>query len=443
MKKTLINTPIWKKLIYFLCLYIIFSSIFIIVYIAFQINELYESKSIQIAERAQTFKDLLDDDYSEVDAKSIVAGLYYNVVSYDNIDGISEYYRVTLRENEINALEKEEIIIIRRRHMSKIIPISLIKINDRYYGFSEIKQMTPILIIAQEKNIAVYYLTIILALGVIIYFITITQKPIEKLAEGLNEIARGNYDVEIIDNRQRDKSTRDAIDNFNNLAIELKKNTLETQNIITAVTHELKTPISIIKGYSQLLLTKSLSKKETEEYLNLINNECTRLSEFTSNIIYNSILKDKKFMQKSKGVRIDELIRKALLLYRKKYELKNITLKIDIREIKATTNEQLLYHAITNVIDNAIKYTPDGGILQIDLYKNKGIVNIDISDTGIGIPKDEIDKIFDQFYIASNNSNRNSSGIGLNLVKSIMNLLSGEIKITSILGKGTKISILL
>ncbi|MCR3757519.1 HAMP domain-containing histidine kinase [Clostridium felsineum] len=260
--------------------------------------------------------------------------------------------------------------------------------------------------------------------------------PIIKLSTALNEVSKGNFNVRIPNNHFIKEITL-MTNNFNLMVQELSSIETLRNDFIANVSHEFKTPLSSIEGYAALLQDKSLSEIEHDEYTKMIIESTRQLSTLSSNILKISKLENQEIIIKKTTYRLDEQIRHALLFFENKWNEKNINLDIELNSIIFYGNEDLLMQIWINIISNAIKFTPQNGTICITLNQLSDWVEIKISDTGIGMSIDTQKHIFDKFYQNDKDRSVQGNGLGLTLVKKILELCNGQISVESEPGKGT------
>ncbi|MCM8804786.1 MAG: ATP-binding protein [Candidatus Omnitrophica bacterium] len=211
------------------------------------------------------------------------------------------------------------------------------------------------------------------------------------------------------------------------------------KEFITNISHELKTPLTIIKGYIETM-EEEVKNSEIKNYLYIIKNQTERLIKIVENIIALSSLELKKI--DIEDFNISEVIKSVFELYKKKAEEKNIQLLLNLPDSQFFKGDKFrLEQAIINLVDNAIKFTEKGKV-EINLYKKGKYVIIEVIDTGIGISKEDLPKVFDKFYVGKKTP-KTGTGLGLSIVKNIIELHNGKIEVESELNKGTKFTIYL
>lgn len=266
--------------------------------------------------------------------------------------------------------------------------------------------------------------------------------PFVELSNATKQIAAGNFDISIGWAHKKGGPARLAR-NFNLMAQELKANEYLRKDFISNVSHEFKTPLSIISGYAELLDGEEISDIDRHEYSQTIQKESKRLIKLTGDLLSISRLDHQKIQEKAEPFRVDEQIRQAVLLFSPEWSAKNIAMEIDIPEIMYTGNEALLAQVWSNLIENAVKFTGFEGLISIWARARNGCVTVKISDNGEGMSEETQARIFEQFYQGDSSHAAEGHGLGLALVKKILDFSGGSISVTSNLGSGTNFTITL
>ena len=224
---------------------------------------------------------------------------------------------------------------------------------------------------------------------------TILQ-PIRDLNKATTEVARGNFSVRVREPLDAEYGTLTR--NFNRMAEELSGIETLRGDFISNVSHEFKTPLASIQGFAKLLQDDSLSDSDRCEYTQIIIDETTRLSKLASNILNLSKLENQTTIANKTRFSLDEQIRKIILMLEPEWSKKNINLDIALDDIYYFGNEELMGQIWQNIINNAIKFTPDNGVIKVQLYRTESNITVRISDNGIGISHEAKEKIFEKFY---------------------------------------------
>lgn len=258
---------------------------------------------------------------------------------------------------------------------------------------------------------------------------TILQ-PIRDLNKATTEVARGNFSVRVREPLDAEYGTLTR--NFNRMVEELSGIETLRGDFISNVSHEFKTPLASIQGFAKLLQDDSLSDSDRCEYTQIIIDETTRLSKLASNILNLSKLENQTTIANKTRFSLDEQIRKIILMLEPEWSKKNINLDIALDDIYYFGNEELMGQIWQNIINNAIKFTPDNGVIKVQLYRTESNITVRISDNGIGISHEAKEKIFEKFYQGDHSRKTEGNGLGLALVKRIIDLCGGRIYVENL-----------
>ncbi len=251
--------------------------------------------------------------------------------------------------------------------------------------------------------------------------------PITRLCRAMKEVAGGDFHIEMQTDSKIDE-LRELYDNFNRMVRELDSTETLQTDFISSVSHEFKTPINAIEGYAALLQEQDLTPDEQRQYVEKILFNTRRLSTLTGNILLLSKLSSQSIRPRRTTFRLDEQIRQAVLALEQKWEDKELDLDVDLERTTFTGYEALLLHVWTNLIDNAVKFDPRGGLLRLRLYQPDEHLLFTIEDSGPGIAAGDEERIFAKFYQSDTSREAEGNGLGLALVKKIVELNGGSVR---------------
>jgi len=257
---------------------------------------------------------------------------------------------------------------------------------------------------------------------------------IRKVTAATREVAQGNFNVELF-TRATDE-VGELMHNFNIMTGELRKSEYLKKDFVSSISHEFKTPITAIEGFAKLLRSESLTKEQLNEYTDIIIKETARLSNLSTNLLRLSFLDYGEIKLESAPFYIDEQIRSNILLLERGWLEKGISFEIDMDEMLYNGNEEMLSQVWINILQNAIKFSPQGGTIYVYLREHSDHVLIEITDEGPGISSQNKDKIFTRFFKDSKH-NYDGVGLGLPIAKRIVEMFKGEIGFESQKGKTT------
>lgn len=300
----------------------------------------------------------------------------------------------------------------------------------------DIKEVLTVL----RRTIAIIVVNTLL---ISIFIIGITSKkmlgPLKKVTEATKKVAAGDFKVKL--ETQREDEIGELTNNFNKMVTELSSIETLKKEFIDSVSHEIKTPISSIKGFAQLLKDEKTSNKEKEEYVDIIIEETDRLLNLSTNMLKLSKLQNQTRITNKEPIDIAEQIRKAIILLEQKWKEKGIKFNISLEEKYFYGDEELTYQIWVNLIDNAIKFSNKNGIIDITLKEKDNFLEFKIKDNGIGMDEEEKENIFKRFYQVDKSHSEQGSGLGLSIVKRIVELSNGNIDVESKINKGTTITV--
>lgn len=286
-------------------------------------------------------------------------------------------------------------------------------------------------------TIRVLLISILSGAAIAVGLSKIFVSPMMKLGDAMRKVAGGDFTVRL-DCTSKIRDVREVYGSFNTMVKELgNTETLQT-DFVSNVSHEFKTPINAIEGYASLLQDSQLTDEQKNAYIDKIIFNTRRLSDLVGNILLLSKVNNQTISLKASTFRLDEQVRQSILALESKWEKKEIEFDIDLDEIEYTGYENLLSHLWLNLIDNAVKFSPQNGQIRIRLKQLAGSVTFSIWDNGLSIPEADIGRIFNKFYQGDNSHASEGNGLGLALVRKIVAAAHGTINVTSSEDAGTE-----
>lgn len=286
-------------------------------------------------------------------------------------------------------------------------------------------------------TIRVLLISILSGAAIAVGLSKIFVSPMMKLGDAMRKVAGGDFTVRL-DCTSKIRDVREVYGSFNTMVKELgNTETLQT-DFVSNVSHEFKTPINAIEGYASLLQDSQLTDEQKNAYIDKIIFNTRRLSDLVGSILLLSKVNNQTISLKASTFRLDEQVRQSILALESKWEKKEIEFDIDLDEIEYTGYENLLSHVWLNLIDNAVKFSPQNGQIRIRLKQLDGSVTFSIWDNGLPIPEADIDRIFNKFYQGDNSHASEGNGLGLALVRKIVAAAHGTINVTSSEDAGTE-----
>lgn len=284
------------------------------------------------------------------------------------------------------------------------------------------------------------FLSVVLAFADFIRRKIVVEKPVKKILEATDRITSGDFDTRIEVNRfLMSVNEYDSISrNINKMASELSGIETLRSDFVASVSHEMKTPLAVLQNYGTLLKSSDLSEEKRIEYADAIIRTSSRFSELVSSILQLNKLENQSISPNKKRCCISEHLCESILDFETAWDSKKLNIEIDIQDdVYIETDKDLLSVAWNNLISNAIKFTPEGGKIKIVLVDNGESVAVSFSDTGCGMTPETGKRIFEKFYQGDNSHSTNGNGLGLSIVKRIVDILDGEISVESILDRGS------
>lgn len=266
------------------------------------------------------------------------------------------------------------------------------------------------------------------------------MKPLQYIGEGTRKMASGDLSVRLQPRRKDGKmdEVEVLIEDFNIMAEELSSIELLKSDFISTVSHELKTPLAQISNYASVLQSDILTEEEKEVYIGQIGDSARRLSELVTNILQLNRLDNQKIQPQKTMINVSEQISECVLRMDSLLEEKDIWIDFEIDEaIWMEADAHLMEIVWNNLLTNAIKFVEVGGRIQIQSKVERKFIRIFVRDNGCGMTEQELKHIFDKFYQADTSRKTAGNGIGLALVKRIVDLMQFEIEVTSEKGRGS------
>ena len=266
------------------------------------------------------------------------------------------------------------------------------------------------------------------------------SRPITELTDATQAIRAGDFTVRMPEDSPGEIG--ELMRSFNGMADELSRTDYLQKDFISSVSHEFRTPIASIRGFARLLKMPGLTEEQRQEYVGLIAQESDRLSRLSETLLRLSALEQQTGPASVSKFRLDEQIRQVILRLEPEWSIKDIDWQLDLADVTIRSDEGLLTHVWVNLLQNAVKFSEAGSRIDVRVCMTDRAV-IEISDHGIGMDEETISRIFDRFYQADGSRSREGVGLGLCLVKRILDMMHGTIKVSSTLGEGSTFRVML
>lgn len=266
--------------------------------------------------------------------------------------------------------------------------------------------------------------------------------PIRTLSKAMNQVASGDFKVRL-EPTSHIEDIKDIYEHFNTMTAALDKTEMLQSDFVSNVSHEFKTPINAIEGYAMLLQGTGATAAEQNDYVENILLNTRRLSSLIGNILLLSKLDNQLIPESRSTFRLDEQIRQSILLLENQWEPKEVEFDVEMDEINYFGNESMLSQVWNNLLGNAVKFSPVGGLIRIECKRADEQIICSISDEGPGISENEKMHIFDKFYQSDSSHKQEGNGLGLALVKRIVDIAQGQIHVENRPLKGCTFTVVL
>ena len=286
---------------------------------------------------------------------------------------------------------------------------------------------------------ALIILFIFVGISIALFFVLflllgkIPLKPVNQLINEMNRLSNGDFSARLHFGKilSKHKTFKEIEQSFNELACELENTEMLRGDFVNNFSHEFKTPIVSISGLAKLVNKGNLTDEQKKAYLLAIEDESLRLANMATNVLNLTKVENQNILTDVKKINISEQIRTCVLLLENQWTKKNIDLSLEFDEYEIEANEELLKQVFINLLDNAIKFSPENETVSVEIADEGTVVSVNIKNGGKGIPKENQSKIFNKFYQADESHATKGNGIGLAIVKKIVTLHDGHIGVKS------------
>ena len=267
-------------------------------------------------------------------------------------------------------------------------------------------------------------------------------RPIHKVNDAMKRVSQGDFSIRL-DEREGDGEIRELMASYNHMAEELSGIEMFRTDFINNFSHEFKTPIVSIRGFARQLERDDLTDEQRREYTRIIAAESERLANMSANVLLLTKLENQQIVTDKARYRLDEQIRGCILLLEKQWEEKELDLRLDLDELEYEGNEEMMSHVWVNLLGNAVKFSPPRGVLEVSCMQVQSFIVARVTDHGEGMDADTQLRVFEKFYQGDTAHATEGNGLGLSLVKRIVDLCHGKVTVTSAPGQGTTFSVYL
>lgn len=283
-------------------------------------------------------------------------------------------------------------------------------------------------------------------LAVVVMMVTLISfklsKPVHQLTVANARVQEGDFDVRLPSDVPGEMG--DMMRSFNAMTESLGQTAYLQKDFISSISHEFKTPIASIRGFAKLLQMPGLTEEQRQEYIRLIAQESDRLSRLSETLLRLSALEQQTAPASITRFSLSEQIRQVILRLEPTWSAREIDWQLELEdEVMIESDEALLSHVWVNLIQNALKFSPDATAIQVSACLREKHAVVTITDHGCGMDEETLKRIFDRFYQADRSRRQEGVGLGLCLVKRILDMLDGHIGVTSTPGEGSTFTVTL
>lgn len=270
------------------------------------------------------------------------------------------------------------------------------------------------------------------------------DRPVKQIMAALDQVMQGDFSVRIPPVKEFAGETgfNEIISAINKMTAELQGTETLRTDFIANVSHELKTPLAVMGNYATMLQKPGITEANRIEYAKAIAHSARRLAALITNILKLNKLENQQIFPQLDEFDLGEQLCESLLQFEEVWEKKNLNIETDIEDdVRVRSDAELLSLVWSNLISNAVKFTPEGGTVGVRLKTEGEVLTVSVSDTGCGISPEVGRHIFEKFYQGDTSHATQGNGLGLALVKRVMDILGGEISVQSVCGQGSTFTV--
>ena len=260
------------------------------------------------------------------------------------------------------------------------------------------------------------------------------SKPVQTLTRAHEKVQEGDFSVRLPDNQPGEMG--ELMRSFNDMTEALGSTAYLQKDFISSISHEFKTPIASIRGFAKLLQMPGLTEEQKAEYISMIAQESDRLSRLSETLLRLSALEQKTALATLNTFSLDEQLRQVILRLEPTWTPKNIDWQLDLNEVSIQSDQELLNQVWINLLQNAIKFSPNDSEIAVRVFRDGNAI-VEVEDHGCGMTEEAQKRIFDKFYQADKSRKQEGVGLGLSLVKRIVDMMGGTITVTSQVNVGS------
>ncbi len=348
---------------------------------------------------------------------------------------IEDVASLPLHAEEMNRLELGEVVSPEMKLLNA--PVTFFKAGESIFRISLRSHVN----VFRKMSIRAFYTLLICVFSFFLFVFLSTRRmlrPISRLTEATRKVAEGDFTVRLPADRRDELG--ELMENFNNMAQELQSIEYLQKDFISNVSHEFKTPIASIQGFATLLKSPETTNDEREEYTSIIIKESQRLSRLSQNLLRLSKLEYQQRLTSQEQFSLDEQLRQTVLLLEPEWAQREIRWDVNLENTVIRGDAELMQQVWINLLENAIKFSPQGGEIALSLYVSD-VVKVRIRDQGIGMDESTQARIFERFYQGDTSHAHEGNGLGLPLAKRIIDLHGGTLRVKSSPGLGSTFTV--
>ena len=357
-----------------------------------------------------------------------------------------QFPEIQLKPGETHPFGEEDPRVRRRAfswRMLGLILLVLCLLSAANVFILEMFLKMDVFSVLAGMGVGTYWIGMAFVAAIVIHQVSCAKydKPMRRLSRAMRLVAQGDFTVSVKPVHKRNKF--DYMDlmfeDFNRMVQELSSIETMKDDFIANVSHEIKTPLAVIRGYASALQREDLSDEERREYAQTISSASESLSTLISNILKLNKLENQEIVPNAQPYDLTRQLSDCALAHEELWEKKNIEFDAQLEErVMIMADESMLEIVFNNLIANAIKFTEPGGRVLLRQEKEGAEVIVTVSDTGCGMDEETVKHIFDKFYQGDTSHSREGNGLGLALAKRVLDISGGSISVTSAPGEGTE-----
>jgi len=349
----------------------------------------------------------------------------YNVRRVDDSNAYVASHKARLDAGEILSEETWGIPSIRATY---------VMLNGSYYRISN----TPDTSVVWQTVISLV-LSAVSALLLGTFMAALAGKrflrPIRELNKAIKIISKGNFNVRV--SVPKNMEMRELVDNFNRMTRDLGSTETLQKDFVNNVSHEFKTPLASISGFAKLMQSEDLDDEQRREYATIIAEESERLARLSASILQLTRLDTATAMTNVTEYSLDEQLRRIIVLLASQWEAKHIEMEVEVDDLTVSGNKELLGEVWMNLLTNAIRYTHEGGRITVRATELLDDIQVEVEDDGCGMSPEVVSRVFERFYQGDSSRSNEGNGLGLALVKRVVELSGGSVAVESSPGSGS------